>query len=418
MFCAWLTVSEQQKKHKGIQLQIAYLLNSYPMTSTTFVRREIEAIERQGRSVKRYAIRHWDGELVDPADIAEQERTEYLLKGNAIGLVIAFLREIVTNPTGLFKAVGPWFSLLKNARGGFIRHSAYFLEAVYFRQRAASADIGHVHVHFITNATAVAMLARIMGGPSYSIMVHGPDELTDAPLLSFPAKIEHASFVAAITHFCKSQLIRFSKIEYAEKIEIVHCGLELGEFKAENPVSEDNQVFVCVGRLCPQKGQSQIPAAAAALREEFPGLKILLVGDGESRGEVEAAIARHSVGDMIDITGWMENEKVRACIAANRALLLPSYAEGLPVVIMEALALGKPVITTYIAGIPELVDDQCGWIIPAGSHEHLVEAMRAALKASPAELAEKGAVGRARIETAHNVDHEADKLVNIIDQRA
>ncbi len=389
-------------------MRIAYFLNSYPMTSTTFIRREIEAHERRGMEITRFAIRHWDGKLVDPLDIAEVDRTHYILSGNAGGLVKAFFRELTTNTGGFLKALGPWWSLLKTARGGVVRHAAYLMEACYFRQRAAADGIDHVHVHFLTNATAVAMLARIMGGPSYSATVHGPDELTDAPLLDFPAKIGHASFVAAITHFCKSQLIRFSSIKAADKIRIIHCGLDLSGFEATPP--PDNRTLVCVGRLCPQKGQAQLPAAVAALKDEFPGLKVVLIGDGESRAEIEAEIARLGVGDNVAITGWMENTRVREAVKNARAFLLPSYAEGLPVVIMEALALGRPVISTYIAGIPELVDEGCGWIIPAGDGEALVRVMREALTASPEKLRALGAEGRRRIEERHDVDKEAAAL--------
>mgnify|MGYP001239127186 CR=1 FL=1 len=387
---------------------IAYLMNTYPLTSTTFIRREIEAHERRGMKVKRYAMRRWDGELVDPLDIAEIERTHYILSGNAGGLVKAFFRELIKNPGGLMKALGPWCSLLKSARGGVIRHIAYLMEACHFRQRAEADHIDHVHVHFLTNSTAVAMLAHIMGGPSYSATVHGPDELTDAPLLDFPAKIEHAAFIAAITNFCKSQLIRFSSIRMGEKIEIVHCGLNLADFEATPP--PDNHTLVCVGRLCPQKGQAQIPAAAAALREEFPDLKIILIGDGDSRAEIEAEIERHGVGEQVIIKGWMANSAVREEIKNARAFLLPTFAEGLPVVIMEAMALGRPVISTYIAGIPELVDAECGWIIPAGDGEALTGAMRETLRASPERLAELGREGRARVEARHDVDKEAEKL--------
>ena len=394
-------------------MTIAYLLNTYPLTSTTFIRREMEALERGGLEVKRYALRGRGGDLVDPADIAEKPRTHYILEGNAAGLFFALLSEIFTNPAGLARALGPWFSLLRTARGGLVRHVAYLMEAVYFRRRAKADGISHVHVHFMTNAAAVAMLARIMGGPSYSATCHGPDELTDAPLLDFPAKIDHAAFIVAITHFCKSQLVRFSSIKAAEKIHIVHCALNMADFEASPP--PDNRTLVCVGRLCPQKGQAQIPAAVARLRAEFPDLNVLLIGDGESRAEVEAEIERCGVGDAVCVLGWKANAEVRALLKDGRALLLPSYAEGLPVVIMEAMALGRPVISTYIAGIPELLDEECGWIIPAGSEADLVEAMRAALDAPATTLTAKGAEGRARIERDHDVDAEAAKLRALFD---
>lgn len=389
-------------------MNIAYLMNSYPMTSTTFIRREIEALERQGLKIKRYAVRQWDEALADPADREEQTRTDYLLTGNSAGLVGSFLKECAANPGGVMKAMGPWAALLRQARGGFIRHAAYLLQAACFKQRAKRDGVDHVHVHFATNATAVAMLARIMGGPSYSFTVHGPDELTDAPLLSFPAKIDHAAFVVAISNFCKSQIVRFSSIKAAEKIRIVHCGLDLNDFKI-SPSASGN-TFVCVGRLCPQKGQAQIPAAVAALKRDFPDIKVILVGDGPSRPEIEAEISRCDVAANVEITGWMENAKVRAAVANARCFLLPTFAEGLPVVIMEALALGRPVISTYVAGIPELVDQDCGWIIPAGDLDALIAAMRDALSASEGVLTAKGAEGRRRVEAEHDVDAEAAKL--------
>ena len=395
-------------------MNLAYLMNTYPLTSTTFIRREIEAIERRGHNVRRYAIRQWEGTLVDPLDVAEIERTKYLLSGAGAQLFVRFLRELVSNPIGLLRAIGPWCSLIKSARGGVIRHFAYLLEAVSLKQQAKSDNIDHIHVHFLTNSTAVAMLSKIMGGPSYSATVHGPDELTDAPLLAFPEKIAGAKFISAITNYCKSQIIRFSSFEHAEKIHVVHCALNLDDFQMADPITPENQTFVCVGRLCPQKGQAQFPAVAATLRNDFPNLKIILVGDGESREDVVAEINNHGVGDVVEILGWMENKKVREYLASSRALLLPSFAEGLPVVIMEALALGKPAISTYIAGIPELVDEGCGWIIPAGSHNALVDAMREALAASPEALMAKGAEGRRRIEAGHDIDKEAAKLLSYI----
>ena len=389
-------------------MALAYLLASYPMTSTTFIRREIEALERAGVSVQRYAAREWDGDLVDQADIEEKRRTHYLLTGNGAGLFLAFMAEIVSNPGGMARAIGAWWKLLRNGRGGVIRHFAYLMQAAYFKRTSEKQDITHVHCHFATNATAVAMLSRLLGGPTYSFTVHGPDELADAPLLSFPLKIEHAKFVAAITHFCKSQLIRFSSLAYEDKIKIIHCALKMDEFSVSPP--PNNQTFICIGRLCAQKGQAQIPAAVAALLPEFPEMKVVLVGDGDTRAEIEAAIERYNVEGAVEIAGWKANAEVRDLLGGARALLLPSYAEGLPVVIMEALALGRPAISTYIAGIPELVDEGCGWIIPAGSQDDLIEAMRAALTAPLDEIAALGVEGRRRIEAGHDIDKEAAKL--------
>jgi colanic acid/amylovoran biosynthesis glycosyltransferase len=380
-------------------LKIAYLMNSYPMTSTTFIRREIEALEALGLHIHRHAVRAWQGTLVDPRDVAEKEKTRYLLAKNVAGLLAASTTEMFCNPRGLLRALGAW-----------VKHVAYLMQAAYFRQLARSEQIDHVHVHFGTNATTVALLSRIMGGPSYSFTVHGPDELISPIRLSFATKISHAAFVVAISDYCKKELLRVAPAGHAEKIIIARCALALEEFADVSEIADGNHTLICVGRLCPQKGQHLIPQAAAQLRMEFPDLKIVLVGDGESRVAVEAAIAACRVGDIVELRGWVTNSEVLDLIKSSRALLLPSRAEGLPVVIMEALASGRPVISTTVAGIPELVDESCGWLVPADDPQALVTAIRAALQCPPAVLARMGKAGRARVAKLHDRRDLAVKL--------
>jgi colanic acid/amylovoran biosynthesis glycosyltransferase len=383
-------------------VNVAYLMNSYPMTSTTFIRREIEALEHLGLNIDRYAVRAWTSELVDPRDIVEKQRTHYLLTGNVMGLVAALIREIAFNLPGVMRAGATWIKLLKNAGWQtFIKHVAYFMEAVYFLQLAELKCVDHVHVHFSTNAAAVALLARRMGGPSYSFTVHGPDELVELEELSFAIKIRFADFVVAISNYCRNELARAAQSEKS-KIIVARCALAMEDFDDSDLVRSYSDALVCVGRLCPQKGQVLIPAAAAELRKEFPNLKIILVGDGESRSAVETAIATYDVADVVKLHGWVANKEVLALIKSSRALLLPSYAEGLPVVIMEALALGRPVISTTIAGIPELVDESCGWLFPPGDQKALVAAIRAALICQPSDLARMGKSGRERTLRLHD----------------
>jgi glycosyltransferase involved in cell wall biosynthesis len=391
-------------------VKIAYLINTYPVTSSTFIRREIAALERLGVGITRYAVRRWTEALVDPDDIAEQARTHFLLTGNLAGLFLALARAAVTRPVPLMRGVAVWLGMLAGARGDLVRQAAYLLQAVYLRQRAAADGIDHIHVHFATNATTVAMLARLMGGPSYSFTVHGPDEFVDVGRIGYDAKIRRAAFVIAISDFCKSQLIRFSTMAHWDKIHVARCGVDLALFEPAPPCAAGNRTLVCVGRLCPQKGQALIPRAAAALRADFPDLKVILVGDGESRSEVEAEIARAGVGDLIEVRGWVANPQVRELIAGARALLLPSFAEGLPVVIMETFALGRPAISTHVAGIPELVDASCGWLIPAGSGEALTAAMGEALSASPEDLSRMGNAARARVARLHDLGSLAETL--------
>lgn len=390
--------------------RIGYLMNTYPVTSGTFIRREIEALEALGLTVRRYAVRRWSEGLVDEGDRAEQARTSYLLSGRPLALVGAFLAELAVNPAGIARALGACLRLVRNAGGGPIRHAAYLLEAASLRRLAARDGIGHVHAHFSTNPAAVAMLAHLMGGPSYSFTAHGPDEFLDPQGSSLALKIEKAAFVVAISHFARSTLALAGGMESREKIHVVRCGIDLAEFPPDGAPFEGNSTLVCVGRLCPQKGQRLIPRAVAALTARHPDLRVVLIGDGESRDEIEDEIARAGLADRIELLGWRPNAEVRERIGRARALLLPSFAEGLPIVLMEALALGRPVVTTYIAGIPELVDRSCGWIVPAGSEDDLVAALDAVMRATPAELAALGREGRRRVEERHDLHAGAARL--------
>ena len=175
-----------------------------------------------------------------------------------------------------------------------------------------------------------------------------------------------------------------------------------------------NRKLLNIGRICEQKGQLLLVEAVAKLAEEGERFQLTIVGDGSMRGEVEQLIQTHNLQDHIVLAGWQTSHQVRQHIVDSQALVLPSFAEGLPVVIMESLSLQRPVITTYIAGIPELVDHECGWMVPAGSVEALVDAMRDALHADDEVLKRLGQVGAARVRTRHNIKTEAKKLADLI----
>lgn len=391
-------------------MKIAYLMNTYPMTSTTFVRREIQALEKLGLDITRYAVRTWAEALVEPADVEEKKRTHYLLSNNLGGLLSAFGKTLVNNPKGFINALSLWWTLISNAKGMLVQNTAYLLQATYLSMKAKADQIDHIHVHFSTNAATVAMLARRMGGPSFSFTAHGPDEF-DAPVhASMAEKVNEAAFVVAISDFCKSQLIRFSSFNNWDKVKVFRCGIAIDDFRYSSANFADNFQLVCVGRLSDLKGQLMLPEVAARLKDTFPNLRIVLIGDGPSRPQLQEKIRQLGVEKLIELKGWQNNEQVRQIVSQSRALLLPSFAEGLPIVFMEALALGRPVVATYIAGIPELVDEGVGWIVPAGSTEALEEAIRSVLQCPVAELEAMGAAGRARVEAMHDINGLAQNL--------
>lgn len=396
-----------------MSVTIAYLINQYPKVSHSFVRREIFALEACGVAVKRFAIRDCSSELVDDLDRAELAKTYIVLKQGMATFLKAFIVVAVTRPLRLLSSLKLAISLGSSSRRGFLVNLAYLLEACVLLQQFLSMDIHHVHAHFGTNSTTVAMLCHALGGPSYSFTVHGPEEFDGVEAIALPEKIRRAKFVVAVSSFGRSQLYRWSALKDWSKIHVVHCGVDQS-FQSSFTAIHDVPQFACVARLSAQKGHLLLLEAARILAEENLSFKILLVGDGELRPSIEALIDKYQLRSHIEITGWASNADVRSHILSSRALVLPSFAEGLPVVIMESLALGRPVITTHIAGIPELVESGvCGWLVPAGEVEGLADAMRKALLASPDELEQMGRMGMARVAQSHDAALEAQKLAQL-----
>jgi glycosyltransferase involved in cell wall biosynthesis len=282
------------------------------------------------------------------------------------------------------------------------------------RRWLADSGSQHVHAHFGTNSTMVALLCRMLGGPPYSFTVHGPEELDKPEALSLTEKIGAAAFVVAISSFGRSQLYRWCRVDQWPKIRVVRCGVDETYIDAESTPVPDVTRLVCVGRLCEQKGQQLLVEAIGRLVAGGVDVELVLAGDGEMRPEVEQAIATHGVTRQVRITGWVDSDQIVDELRAARALVLPSFAEGLPVVIMEALALGRPVLTTYIAGIPELVTPEVnGWLVPAGSVDALVGALRELLATDSATLTEMGARGRERVLEAHDAKKSAAFLAQL-----
>ncbi|MBR8828138.1 MAG: glycosyltransferase [Gomphosphaeria aponina SAG 52.96 = DSM 107014] len=396
-------------------MKIAYLLNQYPKTSHSFIRREIVAIEAQGINVARFSIRSRPREeLVDEADKLEAEKTKVVLSVGILGLVFSLLRVIVTKPVSFVKTLGLTLKISPGSERGIIRHLAYLAEACVLLGWFSELDISLVHAHFGTNAPTVAMLCHVLGGPPYSFTVHGPEEFEKAMAIALPEKIKRSAFVVGVSSFGQSQLYRWSKHEQWSKIHLVHCGVDQQFLNyPHQPISEEPRL-VCVGRLSEEKGQLLLIDAAGQLAASGLEFKLVLVGDGELRSQCDAAIIQLGLQNHVEITGWASNEAVRQQILASRALVVASFAEGLPVVIMEALALGRPVITTQIAGIPELVESGvCGWLVPSGSVEALSTAMKTVLELPVAKLEQMGIIGAERVAKDHDVAVEAQKLAKL-----
>lgn len=395
-------------------MRVAYIINQYPKVSHSFIRREMAAVERLGVFVDRYAIRTDASELVDPADKAELERTRVLWHEGKAGLFVQALQGFLLFPGPAIAALGFAFQFGWRSERGLMLHVLYWLQALILCRCLKDQPVDHLHAHFGTNSATVACLVSHICAVPFSFTVHGPEEFDKPAFIGLPEKIIQAQSVIAISSYGRSQLYRLVDYENWQRIHVVHCGLEPAFFAEAAPPLPTTPSFVCVGRLCEQKGQALLLDAWAQLMGRGYDAKLILAGDGPMRPEIEKKRADLGLEDSIEITGWISSDEVKHHIAASTALLLPSFAEGLPVVIMEAMAQHRPALSTYVAGIPELVRPaETGWLIPAGNVDALVDMLQNVVTADQAELKRMGAAAFAAVRAAHDIDTEAAKLIDI-----
>lgn len=392
-------------------MRVAYLISEYPKVSHSFIRREIAALERQGVEVLRYAIRGPSDGSPDSADVEERHRTRYVLGAGAMATLAHVVRAMVQHPSAFFGAARSAWRLSRRAERSLLHHVAYLVEACIVANWMEEEKVAHLHAHFGSNPAAVAMLAAQIHGGTYSFTAHGTVETDAAQFIGIPEKVRRAARVVAVSEYMRSQMCRWVEPVHWEKVSVVHCGLD--ESYRVPPGRPFNEVrrFVCVGRLSSEKGQFVLIDALGELRRLGVDAELVLAGDGELRPAIERHCEQRGVADRVRITGWISGADVRKEIEASRALVLSSFAEGLPVVLMEAMACSRPVIATRVAGVPELVrDGQDGWVVAPGNAMELAQAMRRCLEADAPQLQAMGERARARALERHDVDRSAQQL--------
>ena len=400
-------------------MAVAYLVNLYPKISHSFIRREIQALESQGVVVHRYAVRRASEPLVDEADVEELGKTKVLLDLGPARLLLSLCRVAAKHPLRFASTLALAFRTGIGSDRGLARHVAYVVEACALLDLLQHQPVDHVHAHFGTNAAAVAMYCAALGGPGYSFTAHGTESFESPDRIRLAVKAERARFVVTVCEYGLRELIASCPGTDGGKVHVIRCGLD-EMFRAQPPsrcVPGDQ--LVLVGRLSEEKGHRVLLEAASRLKRERVDFHIVLVGDGELRREIEEQIRNLGLGDRVRIAGWQDSAGVRSALGESRALVLASFGEGLPVVIMEALAMERPIVSTDVGGVNELViDAETGWLAPPGDPEALARAMRLALEASEAELSAMGARGRERVLRMHDVSCEASKLKELFERYA
>ncbi|MFK7739274.1 MAG: glycosyltransferase [Planctomycetota bacterium] len=387
--------------------KVAYVVNRYPGPSHSFVRREILGLEAVGCQVQRFSVRPGQIEAESEIDRSELESTSVLLDRGVSGLLLAFLMTVLTRPLRLLSAMRCAASLAWRSDVGWLRHGAYLLEACLLLRRLDD-DVELLHAHFGTNSTAVAMLASQLGGPPFSFTAHGPEEFERSHGIALGKKVRAAAFVVAISDYGRSQLWRFLPPTEWQRVVIARCGVD-ATFLADDPEPPvEAPVLLWIGRLVVKKGVSVLLDACRVLKNEGLRFKVQVVGGGELADWLGQQVAKDDLGDCIELLGWQNAAQIRAHLDASRGLVMSSFAEGLPVVLMESMARARTVIAPQITGIPELVvPGENGYLVTSGRVDMLADAMRSLLTAPVEELLRLGRNARARVEVQHDANREA-----------
>ncbi|WP_299774333.1 glycosyltransferase family 4 protein [uncultured Tateyamaria sp.] len=396
--------------------RIAYLTGLYPLVSLTFIEREIAALRDLGAEIHTVSVRETAESQHSGAEgRAAAASTHYLLREakNPLRLLQAQLR-LFKEPARYFTALRTAWRLRNPGLKSMFYQMIYFLEATLMADFVDQKGIGHIHSHFATNGTMVALLTKELTGVPYSFTLHGPVDLFEPEGLKLGAKAENAAFVAVISHFARSQLMLFVDQTHWDRFRIIHCGVDptLYADAPALPQNADGCRLLFVGRLDPEKGVHVLFEALDDLMPTHTGVTLTMVGDGQDRAKLEVAAARF--GDRVRFTGYLDQAGVAQALADHDVLVLPSFSEGLPVILMEALASARPVVTTQVAGVGELVRHrETGLIAPPGDVQTLRRHLETIIVDS-ALRARMGAAGPSVVAADFDVAQEAAQLANLI----
>ncbi len=333
---------------------LAYLVSRYPAVSHTFILREIAQLRALGHSIHTASINAPDREpsAMDAHERAEAEATYFVKAHGAAGALKALAVWALRAPGRLMRTLHAGWKLGQGPRG-----LAYAVEAAMVARWMGQRSLSHLHVHFGNAGASVGVLVKTLNGCHLSYTIHGPDEFDDVPGQQLAVKMRAANAVVCISQFARSQLMRISQPGDWSKFQLCRLGVDPAQFNYRAPQAGIGPLkLLCVGRLTPAKGQVLLVQACARLREAGVDFSMTIVGEGPDRGRIEAAVIEHQLQNHVTLTGALTQAGVRAQLAQADVFVLPSLAEGIPVVLMEAMSSGIPCLSSPVNGIPELIE--------------------------------------------------------------
>ena len=377
-------------------LKVLYLSTHFPSVSHTFIADEVRHLRHLGAEVVTASINSVEAEIAATAGgQALAAETVYVKAVGARGGVTAMLSAVRRAPLAVARCM---VRMLRRDAADLPRSGKrlmQFVEAAVLWQHCDRLGITAIHAHFGQVPATVAWYTAEIGNAidgrgergqparrwTWSVTIHGWHEFTLEHAAQLREKLAATSLVVCVSDFTHAQLQRIADPADWSKIRVIRCGIDPALFPARpKTVANTPPVVLTTARLSPEKGHVVLLEAAAMLRDSGRELRLVFVGSGPFRSELERAVAMHGLRDAVQFRGALAPAEVNDELRSADLFCLPSSAEGLPVSIMEAMAVGVAVVTTYISGIPELVvNDETGWIVPACRADLLAAAIESAL---------------------------------------
>jgi colanic acid/amylovoran biosynthesis glycosyltransferase len=398
--------------------RIAYLLSQYPAISHTFFLNEVVALRERGFVIETASVNsiHPPAGGFPPREMAESKRTFYIKQAAKPAMLGVLLKTLVTRPAvvwrGLVAALRlrPW-DLPSMGYGLF-----YLVEAIVLGDWMLRKECTHLHVHFGGPVATVGMLTSIAWEIPYSLTIHGPDEFYDVGTSYLEEKIRLAKFVICISHFCRSQVSKISPVSGWSKFRVCRLGVRTDVFSPSPESGREKVHLVCVGRLNPAKGQMVLLRSFRELLRRGLKVRLSIVGDGVDYKTLSEFIHQNRLGETVTLHGALSHPATRELLAAADLFVLPSFAEGVPVALMEAMSMEVACISTYVAGIPELIESGSqGLLVPPSSESDLTEAIEL-LVTDPERRRALASAGRRKVLSSYDLSINIERLIEVFEE--
>ncbi len=414
----------------GIQRQppagvrVAYLLSRYPAVSHTFFLHEVLGLRARGVAIETASINPPDRAraALPPAEAAEADSTFYLQGGSKLTALTHLLTTVLRHPMALLRGLAAIARLPGLTLARRLFWLLYLAEALLVGRWMQARNLKHLHVHFGGPVASVGMLVAAAWRLPFSLTIHGPEELLNIDAYHLRQKVAAASFVFCISDFCRSQLCQLVHPDQWAKFQVVRLGVDpviLTPSSRTTPANDEARTLeiVCTGRLVAAKGHTILLQALCLLRDRDIVLKATLIGAGEELQTLRAFVARHGLEHQVCFTGALSHSATLTHVRRADLFALASFAEGIPVALMEAMALGLPCISTTIAGIPELIRSGIdGLLVPPANVSALADALET-LATQPTLRRTLGAAARQRVIARYNLPLNQELLAQAFAER-